>query len=173
MFTNGVLAPKNTLSTKKPLADHFFKKKKGGGVPKPLHHQIPLPPGNIPCLWCAGPALYAACAVGAVVALGCEVVGCLQRGGGLHLGTTSTGKTSFGENFLTCPILMQGHQTSEEKISLDTLNPWFFVDNMEFLGLALLSFLVCKWAFFAVAPHSFHFIAGAHVITYSCPTCNS
>ena len=33
-------------------------------------------------------------------------------------------------------------------------------------------FHVCNWVFFAVAPHSFHFITGANVITYSCPTCN-
>ena len=41
----------------------------------------------------------------------------LQEGGKLRLGTTSTGKPSSGENFVTPPVLMQGHHTPEGKCS--------------------------------------------------------
>ena len=53
-----------------------------------------------------------------------------------------------------------------------TPNPWFLVDNMEFLGLALYLFRCASGYFLRWPPHSFHFITGAHVITYSCPTSN-
>ena len=68
------------------------------------------------------------------------VKGAYKGGGG-----ASPGDNFDGENFVTPPVLMQGHQTPEGKCSLrgkfrHIPNPWFLVDNMEFLGLALYLF---------------------------------
>ena len=41
----------------------------------------------------------------------------MSHRGGFRLGTTPRGNTLSGENFVTPPILVQGHQTPEGKIS--------------------------------------------------------
>ena len=96
-------------------------------------------------------------------------------------GGTSPGDNFDGENFVRGKLC---HTSSFDAGPSDTggkiiggkfrhtPNPWFLVDKVEFLGLALYLFRCALGFFFAVAPHSFLFITGAHVITYSCPTSN-
>ena len=95
----------------------------------------------------------------------------LQWGGGTPPGDNFDGENFVRGNFVTPPILMQGHETPKGKFSSHP-EPLVPCGQYGVPGPCSLSFQVCNWVFLAVAPHSFHFITGTRVIMYSCPTCN-